>query len=143
VWRSGQGRRLSLNQAVEPDGQRVSRNARAGQARFDKDSFVVQSERRMTVPMLLRKPSAIAPVVMSLAALVLVFTYIALHGTARQADEGAVAHLWQLLMAAQLPIIGFFVIKWLPQHPKYASAILALQCAAAVAALAPVYLLHW
>ena len=97
----------------------------------------------MTIPILLRKPSAFAPVAMSLAALVLVFLHIALHGTARQADEGAAAHLWQLLMAAQVPIIVFFAIRWLPQSPKYAWAILALQGVAALAALAPVYFLHW
>jgi hypothetical protein len=97
----------------------------------------------MTVPILLRKPSAFAPVAMSLAALALVLLHIALHGTARQADEGAAAHLWQLLMAAQLPIIAFFAIRWLPQKPKYALAILALQGMAALAALAPVYCLHW
>lgn len=97
----------------------------------------------MTVPLLLRKPSAFAPVAMSLAALALVFLHIALHGTARQADEGAAAHLWQLLMAAQVPIIAFFAIRWLPQSPKYALAILAVQGVAALAALAPVYFLHW
>ena len=71
------------------------------------------------------------------------FIQIALHGTARQADEGAAAHLWQLLMAAQVPPIAFFAIRWLPQSPKYALTINALQVVAAVAALAPVYLLRW
>jgi hypothetical protein len=80
---------------------------------------------------------------MSLAALAAVFIHIALHGVARQADEGAAAHLWQLLMAAQIPIIAFFAIRWLPQNPKYALAVLALQMLAALAALAPVYLLRW
>jgi hypothetical protein len=80
---------------------------------------------------------------MSLAALAVVFIHIALHGTARQADEGLAAHLWQLLMAVQVPIIGFFAIRWLPQNPRHALAILALQAVAALAALAPVYLLRW
>jgi len=53
------------------------------------------------------------------------------------------AHLWQLMMAAQVPLIVFFAIRWLPRNPKYALAILALQGAAALAALAPVYLLRW
>jgi hypothetical protein len=44
-------------------------------------------------------------------------------------------------MAAQLPIIAFFAIKWLPQAPKEASLVLALQFAAVLAALAPVFLL--
>src|SRR5262249_49939432 len=97
----------------------------------------------MTTPIMLRKPSAFLPVGMSLAALAVVFIHIALHGIARQADEGAAAHLWQLLMAAQIPVIVFFGIRWLPQSPKYALAIIALQAVAALAALAPVYLLHW
>ena len=97
----------------------------------------------MTTPIVLRKPSAFLPVGMSLAALSVVFIHIALHGTARQADEGAAAHLWQLLMAAQVPIIVFFAIRWLPQRPKYGLAILALQAVAALGALAPVYLLRW
>ena len=92
---------------------------------------------------MLRKPSAFVPVGMSLAALAVVLIHIALHGTARQADEGAAAHLWQLLMAAQVPVIAFFAIRWLPQSPKYALAVLTLQGVSALAALAPVYLLRW
>jgi hypothetical protein len=97
----------------------------------------------MTIPLLLKKPSAFAPVAMSLAALALVCAHIALHGVARQPDEGAAAHLWQLLMAAQAPIMGFFAIRWLPQNPGHALAVLALQGMAALGALVPVYLLRW
>jgi hypothetical protein len=42
-----------------------------------------------------------------------------------------------------LPIIGFFAIRWLPSARGTAVVILALQAAAALAALAPVYFLHW
>jgi hypothetical protein len=97
----------------------------------------------MTIPFIVRKPSAFFPIAMSLAALTVVFIHIALHGTARQADEGAAAHLWQLLMAAQVPIIGWFTIRWLAQSPKYGFAILALQGVAVLVALAPVYFLRW
>jgi hypothetical protein len=97
----------------------------------------------MTVPLMLRKPSAFLPVTMSLAALAVVFIHIALHGTSRQADEGTAAHMWQLLMAAQVPIIAFFALRWLPSNPRYALAVIALQVIAAVAALAPVYFLRW
>ncbi len=88
---------------------------------------------------LIRKPSAFLPVIMSLLALALVISYVALFGTARQEDEGTAAHLWQLLMAAQLPIIAFFALRWLPQRPKQALLILALQFVAALAAAAPVF----
>jgi hypothetical protein len=97
----------------------------------------------MTIRMMLKKPSAFVPVGMSLAALTTVLIYIALYGTARQADEGSAAHLWQLMMAAQVPIILFFAIRWLPRNPKYALIILTLQGTAVLGALAPVYLLHW
>jgi hypothetical protein len=95
------------------------------------------------LPSTLKHPSAFLPIAMSLLAVVIVLTHIALVGTARQPDEGTAAHLWQLLMAGQLPIVLLFAIRWLPQAPRYALRVLALQAAAAVAALAPVYLLHW
>lgn len=91
---------------------------------------------------LLKKPSAFLPVSMSLGALVTVLGSIALFGIVSQPDEGAAAHIWQLLMGAQLPIMAYFAIKWLPRVPKQALAILALQVAAVLAALAPVYLLQ-
>jgi hypothetical protein len=103
----------------------------------------LQSKKQMTVPTMVKKPSAFLPISMSLAALAVIFIPIALHGIARQTDEGLAARLWQLLMALQLPIIVFFAIRWLPQSRKHALAILILQVVAAVAALAPVYLLHW
>jgi hypothetical protein len=76
-------------------------------------------------------------------ALGVVLVHIIRSGVARQADEGTAAHLWQLLMAAQIPIIAFFAIRWLPQSPRSALPVLALQGIAALAALAPVYLLNW
>lgn len=79
----------------------------------------------------------------SLAALATVFVFIALHGTAPQEDEGAAAHIWQLLMAAQAPIVFFFALKWVPRFPKQAVPILALQIGAALAAMAPIFLLNW
>lgn len=92
---------------------------------------------------MLKHPSAFLPVAMSLAALAAVLTFVALHGTAPQADEGAAAHIWQLLMAFQVPIVLFFAIKWLPQSPRQALPILGLHVGAALAAMAPVFLLHW
>jgi hypothetical protein len=92
---------------------------------------------------MLKNPSAFLPVVMSLGALATVLVFVALHGTAPQADEGTAAHIWQLLMAAQAPIILFFAIKWVPRSPRQAVPILALQVGAALAAIAPVFLLHW
>src|SRR5687767_7248832 len=92
---------------------------------------------------MLKHPSAFLPVAMSLGALAVVFIHIALHGTAPQADEGAAAHIWQILMAAQAPIVLFFAIKWVPQTPREALPVLALQVVAGLAAVAPVFLLRW
>lgn len=88
-------------------------------------------------------PSAFLPVAMSLGAVVSVLAHLALHGPAPQGDEGAAAHIWQLLMGGQLPIVVSFAIKWLPRSPSRAVPILCLQFCAALAALLPVFLLHW
>ncbi len=77
---------------------------------------------------------------MSLAALAVVVGHIAVFGVAREADEGAAAHIWQLLMAGQIPVLAFFAFKWLPRDPGPALRVLALQLGAALASCAPVYL---
>jgi DNA-binding CsgD family transcriptional regulator len=87
---------------------------------------------------LMKNPSAFIPLGMSFAALATVLVHVALFGVAREADEGAAAHIWQILMAAQIPIIAFFAIKWLPRTPKQALLVLALQAGAVLAAMAPV-----
>ena len=97
----------------------------------------------MDAPSLLRQPSGFAPVAMSAAALAIVLLYAAVHGTQAQPDEGAAAHIWQLLMAGQLPIIAYFAIKWLPQSPRRAALVLGLQVGAALAAAAPIFLMGW
>jgi len=86
-----------------------------------------------------RQPSAVIPVAMSIAALGTVLFHVAIFGTARETDEGAAAHIWQLLMAGQLPIVAFYAVKWLPRAPTTALQVLAVQIGAALAALAPVY----
>jgi hypothetical protein len=89
-----------------------------------------------------KQPSALLPVAMSLAALAVVISHVVVVGTASQPDEGAAAHVWQLLMAAQIPVIAFFAINWLPRSPRPALMVLALQAAAGLAAAAPVFLLR-
>ena len=89
----------------------------------------------------LRQPTAFLPVAMSLAALSVVLIHAAVYGTAHEADEGAAAHIFQLLIVAEVPLVAFFAIKWLPREPKQACAILAMQAAAVVAAMASVYFL--
>lgn len=90
-----------------------------------------------------REPSCYIPIVMSVAALAAVVIHIATFGPAPQSDEGTAAHLWQLLMAGQVPVIAFSVFRWLSRSPRIALQILATQMAAALAAIAPVYWLGW
>lgn len=92
---------------------------------------------------LLKQPSALVPIAMSMAALATVIGYAAMFGIARQADEGTAAHIWQLLMLGQVPIVAFFTIKWLPTEPRHALVVLALQIAAALAAMLPVWWFQW
>jgi len=89
----------------------------------------------------MKQPSAIVPVLMSLAALMLVLVHAVRFGIVHEADEGTSAHLFQLLMLAQVPIVAFFAIKWLPRTPKESLQVLALQTLAAIAAFAGVFFL--
>ncbi len=96
----------------------------------------------MTFGEMMDRPSAFVPLAMSLVALAVVIGHVTLIGAAREADEGTAAHLWQLLMAGQVPIIAFFAATWLPRSPRPAARVLALQAVAVLAALAPVFLLR-
>jgi len=97
---------------------------------------------------IVKMPSALVPMAMSLTALaVLGGAYIfgvatGRGGLVREPDEGAVAHIWQLLMAGQIPVLAFFAIKWLPRAPRPTVYVLAIQAGAALAAMAPVYFLN-
>lgn len=86
-------------------------------------------------------PSAFAPILMSLAALVVVTVHVARFGAAIETDEGVAAHLWQLLMVGQLPMIAVFAIKRLRLVPREACVVLGLQFVAAATAAAPVFFL--
>ena len=89
---------------------------------------------------LLKKPSAWVPLLMSTAALVLVLGYAMIFGVQEsRADEGTAAHLWQLFMGGQLPIIAYFAIRYLPVRPKESLCILLLQLFSGLMACAPIY----
>jgi hypothetical protein len=97
----------------------------------------------MTVGALLRRPAALTPLGLSAAALLAIAWHVWRFGPAPQADEGTAAHLWQLLMLLQVVAVCVFAVKWLPEEPKPALLVLALQLAGAAAAVAPVLLLGW
>jgi hypothetical protein len=95
-------------------------------------------EKATKVPVI-RQPSAYIPLLMSLAAVLLVVGHAAIFGIVHEADEGMAAHIFQILMAAQLPIVAYFVIKWLPRQPRESLKILALLGTEWIAAFAGVY----
>ena len=87
----------------------------------------------------MKQPSALLPIAMSIVALALVLGHVAVFGVVHEADEGTAAHLWQLLMAGQAPVVAYFALKWLPRAPGQALRVLALQVVAGLAACVPVY----
>lgn len=89
----------------------------------------------------LKLPSAWIPLAMSSLAVAVVIAHIGMYGVAREADEGAATHVWQALMILQIPIVAYFAYRWLPGHLKQGLQVLMLQVCAAIAALAPLYLL--
>jgi hypothetical protein len=78
---------------------------------------------------------------MSGAALLVVLTHIAIVGVARESDEGAAAHIWQILVTGQLPIVVFLAIRWLRTDLRGTLVVLGLQTAAIVVAISPVLIL--
>jgi len=79
---------------------------------------------------------------MSAVALGLVVGFLSLYGVVHQEDEGTAARIFQLLIAAQVPIVAFFLVKWVPQDPRKGLILLALQLGAAMTAILPVFLLE-
>jgi hypothetical protein len=90
----------------------------------------------------IRQPSAVAPALMSLGALALVAVHVVSFGVARETDEGAAARIFQLLMVAQVPVVAYFAIRWLPREPRPAMLVLALQACAALVPIAAILVLE-
>ena len=99
-------------------------------------------DQSMTVETLFRQPAGYLPVAMSVGALAMIIWFVAVHGVVHQPDEGAQAHLWQLLVAGQVPLIAYFGIRWLPNASRPAFVVLVVQVAAIVLlAIAPLWAL--
>ena len=89
---------------------------------------------------LVKQPSAIIPLILSFAALSLVLGHAAIFGIVHESDEGTAAHIFQILMVAQIPIVALFAIKWLPRAPRKTLKVLALQVGVMLAAIVAVLL---
>lgn len=84
-----------------------------------------------------RLPSAYMPLVMSVSAVVFMLLYVAVYGVSDPGgDERGPARLFQLIMLAQLPIMAYFAIRWLPIAPKQGLIVLAMQILAWVTPVA-------
>src|SRR5450432_4031509 len=90
----------------------------------------------------LNRVAGTAPIAMSVLALLVVAAALATGSAKGQADEGAAAHIWQLLMAAQLPLLVVFVATADRTRRPRVALMLALQALAIAAALAPVAYFH-
>ena len=96
----------------------------------------------ISVRALLREPAGYVPLVMSVGALAMIVWFVAAHGVVHQPDEGAQAHLWQLLVAGQLPVIAYFAVRWLPIATRSALVVMGAQGAAILLlAFAPLWAL--
>ncbi len=96
----------------------------------------------MQILRIAKRPSAILPMALSLAALAVVLGRIALAGPTPGVDEGTADHVFQLLLVTEVPLILWLVVKWLPRAPHWALQVVALQLLFGLAALAPVYYFH-
>jgi hypothetical protein len=96
-----------------------------------------------TIGDLFRRPSGFVPVAMSACALSVIAIHVITSGVAPQADEGSAAHLWQWLMAGQLPFVGWFALRWVPERGRRAIVVSAIQAGAIAAAMFPVWWFKW
>ena len=78
------------------------------------------------------------PLTMSAAALAVVVLALLTGWDRGLNDEGAAAHLWQLLIALQAPLVAAFLLTADWRRPVRIGGALALQAAALACAMAPV-----
>ncbi len=111
------------------------------------EQMVIEAERNYAMKTqtmnfsLIKHWSAWPPLTLSLAALTLVLAHFAIFGITHDKDEGAAAHIWQLLMAAQLPFVAYFMFKWIPSRIRESLLVLALLACTWIANFAAVFFL--
>ncbi len=80
------------------------------------------------------------PIALSAAAILLLLTALATGWERGLKDEGVVAHLWQISIALQIPLVVLFLATADWRRPGGVAKIFALQVAALGLAMAPVAL---
>ena len=148
LWRQRYGDELAALLEEQPIRLRIVLDVVLG-ALSQRASPLTHGETAMrdssgTVRYFARVPSAVIPIALSFSALTVVVVSLAMSNwiVVHESDEGVAAHLWQLCMAVQVPVLLFFALKWIRRSPKQALAVLSVQLGAALLAMAPVYFLR-
>jgi hypothetical protein len=143
-WRERYGKEFEAHLESGPNDLRTIFNTVWGAAR--EHAFPARAAAMehpvVTFGDVMQQPSALIPMGMSMIGLTIVVSFLLTNGIVHPADEGWEAHIWQILMAGQFPIVLFFAIRWLPRAPRQALSVLALQAGAALASMAPVFFFH-
>src|SRR5437762_2923532 len=112
-------------------------------ARFSRISMAKQYQTTRTCrPRLfaVRWLGALLPLAMTLTVVAAGIAHtVGAGGIYREADEGTAAHLFQILMPLQVPIIIAFAATQLPRHAAWATTFLVLQIGLAAALFATVF----
>ncbi len=143
AWRDRYGDEFAALLAADETDARIVADVvlSALRERLTPTMEVTMEARSGTTFALARKPSAVVPLAMSLTALAVVLGHVAIYGVVHEADEGAAAHIWQLLIAGHLPVAAYFSIKWLPKARREALVVLGLLAVSMLANFAAVYFL--
>ena len=88
----------------------------------------------------INRVTGFAPVAMSIAAYFLVLAAVAARWEVNQPDEGAAAHIFQLLVAGQVPIVLVYVASADWKRPWAILRMLLIQAAAVGIAFSAVFL---
>lgn len=91
---------------------------------------------------LLNKPSAWIPIVLPIAILAMLLITLKISGLVREEDEGVEAHIFQIWLVLETILMLFFAGKWIPEAPKQALPIFAMQLLLTLAACFPVFYFH-
>jgi hypothetical protein len=144
AWRQRFGPEFIDLLQAQPDSARVLFDvlrAATAERLFDHSGLeaLVMHAYPANVLTLAKRPSGYIPVLMSLAAFTLVIATVTSFGPNREPDEGAAAHVFQLLIAGQLLLVAFFVWRWIRRDWRAALSMMAVQAVATALALAPVW----
>jgi len=74
-----------------------------------------------------RRPSSFVPIAMSGLVIIAMVWHLLRFGLGHQTDEGTAAHIFQIVMPLELPVIGYFALRWLAVDPRWAGKVLAVQ----------------